>query len=136
MDTSKHKTGWDPKWTKYKWLVPVQDEHGNITGLLCSICRHHNQAQWNGQMYWTKDPFACLRIDNITKHAPLFQHKQAVWKETARLVSERNGGIAQVFQCEVRIQHFYDYNQFDPIIIGCAKGAVLSSCAVPCPCLY
>ncbi|XP_030281580.1 zinc finger protein 862-like [Sparus aurata] len=55
-------------------------------------------------MYWAKDPVACLRTDTITRHAPSFQHKQAVWKENVRLFSERNGGIAQAFQCEVSLQ--------------------------------
>ncbi|XP_035683974.1 zinc finger protein 862-like [Branchiostoma floridae] len=101
----KHKYGWEKAWLKkYKWLVPVTNEDGEVVGMLCSTCRRHNQRQRSGEYYWSKEPVSSLRSDMVGGHPTSTQHEAAVQKDKARLAAAVTGGIAQAFQRVVSVQ--------------------------------
>ena len=105
IDTSKHSVGYQQSWEKeYPWLMAVESG-GEVTGMLCSLCkRHKTKNKQNQSSVWGSTPCTCLRKDSVRRHAKSAQHLGAVELETHRVAAERDGGIAQAFQTQINLQ--------------------------------
>ena len=105
IDTSKHSVGYQQSWEKeYPWLMAVESG-GEVTGMLCSLCkRHKTKNKQNQSSVWGSTPCTCLRKDSVRHHAKSAQHLGAVELETHRVAAERDGGIAQAFQTQINLQ--------------------------------
>ena len=112
-DSSKHKEGYSASWKKdFPWHIPVytsgsadsETSPGNVVGLLCSLCKHHQTKQRNNVGTWTEKPCTLLRRDILQRHKVSDMHKLAEEKEAARLASRMDGGIRQAFSTRISIQ--------------------------------
>ena len=104
---SGHLVGYQDAWElKYTWLYPVN----NKTGMMCRICKLHDQRQQNGEYIWSRIPCTTLRSDKVLNHHRSPQHQKAEAKERARIAAEVNGGIGQAMADTVRlIVVFYNF---------------------------
>ena len=100
-----HVVVYNSEWEEeFSWLVPMRNDSGIVTGMLCRNCkRHETENKYNKSRVWSGTPCRCIRKDSVRRHSQSLQHKNGVEKELAREQSSRDGGLQQAFQTQLSL---------------------------------
>ena len=78
--------------------IPVARVQRALKGMLCRLCRKHNQTAHNKSGVWVSQPCLNMRKDKVLRHSQSEMHLAALEKERLVIVAAADGGIAQAFE--------------------------------------
>ena len=87
---SKHKFGFDEKWTENRpWLYLGHENYDNgpIRAMFCKLCQKHKSKGMNGSAIWNERGCVTLRKDKVVDHENSEMHKFSVRLETEEQIN-------------------------------------------------